>query len=148
MLNATSAKKHVRAIVATCGIEPHVAAWASGTLFGSVSTSTNTSHVLPPTLTKMAKVQYAQTAQLSDGHSEGITCVVFNPEGSLLATAGLDGAVCLWNTTTWCLLDIYYSKTPVTALAWYTDTAVVCGLKDGNLCSLIKADGAVSGASR
>lgn len=33
------------------------------------------------------------------GHHEYVTCAAFSPDGAILATAGKDGAVLLWNTT-------------------------------------------------
>ncbi|KAI0713507.1 WD40-repeat-containing domain protein [Earliella scabrosa] len=86
----------------------------------------------------MSEIKYVQTAHLADGHTKGITSVVFNADGSLLASSGLDGAVCVWDTKTWSLLAVYYAKTPVTALAWFTNEALVCGLEDGILSSLVK----------
>ena len=94
----------------------------------------------------MAKIQYTETVQLADGHSKGITSVAFNHDGTLLATSGLDGAVCIWETSDWKLLDIYYAKTPVLSIAWFNKTSLVCGLKDGVLSSVVK-DGDVSGFS-
>ncbi|KAI0742325.1 WD40-repeat-containing domain protein [Daedaleopsis nitida] len=91
----------------------------------------------------MPEIEYANTALLSDGHSKGITSIAFNADGTLLATSGLDGAVCVWDTKTWSIQDIYYAKTPVTSLAWFTENALVCGLQDGILSMLVK-DGAVS----
>ncbi|KAI0744910.1 WD40-repeat-containing domain protein [Earliella scabrosa] len=89
----------------------------------------------------MSEFSYVQTAHLADGHSKGVTSVVFSTDGSLLASSGLDGAVCIWDTKTWSLLDVYYAKTRVTALAWFTDQALVCGLEDGILSSLARDDG-------
>ncbi|KAI0740502.1 WD40-repeat-containing domain protein [Earliella scabrosa] len=88
----------------------------------------------------MSEIRYTQTAHLMDGHSSGITAVVFNPDGSLLATAGLDGTVCVWDTKTWSLSDVYNSKTKVTLLAWFNNEALVCGLADGIISSMIKGE--------
>lgn len=94
----------------------------------------------------MNQLHYAQTAHLTEGHSQGITTVKFNPTGSFLATGSLDGSVCVWDTETWKLLDVYYAESRVTSLAWYNDTALVCGLEDGIISSLVKDDKA-SGTS-
>ncbi|KAI0702554.1 WD40-repeat-containing domain protein [Earliella scabrosa] len=88
----------------------------------------------------MPGTRYTQTAHLTDGHSGGITAVVFNPDGSFLATAGLDGTVCIWDTKTWLLLDVYRSKAKVTSLAWFDDEALVCGLADGIISSMVKGE--------
>ena len=86
----------------------------------------------------MSELRYTQTAHLSDGHTKGITCVSFNPDGTLLVTAGLDGVVCVWDTKTWSAVDIYYPKTVFTAVAWFSNSAVICGLQDGVLSCLVK----------
>lgn len=91
----------------------------------------------------MSEPHYTQTASLKDGHSKGITSVVFNSDGSLLATAGLDGTACVWDTKNWQLVDIYYAKTAITSLVWFSNDALICGLEDGVLSSLTK-DGEVS----
>ena len=88
----------------------------------------------------MAQFHYTQTAHLSDGHSKGITSVAFNPDVSLLATGGLDGMVCVWNTVTWLLVDIYYPERAVTALTWLTGSTLICGLQDGVLSSVVKVE--------
>jgi WD40 repeat protein len=35
------------------------------------------------------------------GHTDGVTDIAFSPDGSLLASASLDGSVLLWDTQTW-----------------------------------------------
>ncbi|RPD78445.1 WD40 repeat-like protein [Lentinus tigrinus ALCF2SS1-7] len=88
----------------------------------------------------MSESVYTQTAHLSGGHSQGITAISFNPEGSLLATASLDGAVCIWSTNTWTLLDVYRAKVAITSLHWFNDNTLVCGLQDGVMSSLVKKE--------
>lgn len=78
-----------------------------------------------------------QIAHLYGEHSERISCLVFNNSGTLLASAGLDGTVCVWNTTTWNLLNVYYSAKGVTVLAWFSETALICGVEDGILSSVV-----------
>ncbi|KAI0686806.1 WD40-repeat-containing domain protein [Cerioporus squamosus] len=93
---------------------------------------------MPELISQRRATPYKATTHLSGGHSNGITRVAFNPAGSLLASAGLDGTVCIWDTATWSLLDVYYAKTRITAVAWYTDENLVCGLADGFLSALVK----------
>ncbi|RPD60320.1 WD40 repeat-like protein [Lentinus tigrinus ALCF2SS1-6] len=84
----------------------------------------------------MSDIPYTQTAHLTDGHSKGVTALAFNSDGSLLATAGLDGTLCIWNTSTWTLSDVYYAKNPIVSVAWYTANALICGLEDGVMSSV------------
>ncbi len=93
----------------------------------------------------MSEAPYKQTAHLSGGHSKGITAVAFNTEGSFLATADLAGTVCIWNTGTWSILDEYHAGKAVVSIAWVAHNALVCGLEDGTMSSLVKDD-EVSGA--
>lgn len=91
-------------------------------------------------------MKYTQTAQLTGEHSKGITSLVFNASGSFLASASLDGAVCIWDTKTWLLLDVYNSKTPISSIRWATEDSLVCGLSDGILAILVKNGEKASGA--
>ncbi|KAI0681635.1 WD40-repeat-containing domain protein [Earliella scabrosa] len=76
----------------------------------------------------MSEIRYTQTAHLMDGHSSGITAVVFNPDGSLFATRRIGRH------------NVYNSKTKVTSLAWFNNEALVCGLADGIISSMIKGE--------
>ncbi len=88
----------------------------------------------------MSEAPYTQTAHLSGSHSDGITAVAFNAQGSFLATASLDGTVCIWNAGTWSLVDAYHAGKAVTSITWAADNALVCGLGDGNMSSVVKDD--------
>jgi WD40 repeat protein len=44
--------------------------------------------------------RYASVRALT-GHEGNVTGVAFNPEGTVLATSGLDGTVRLWDVETW-----------------------------------------------
>ncbi|RDX51823.1 WD40 repeat-like protein [Lentinus brumalis] len=84
----------------------------------------------------MPHVPYKQTAHLQDAHSKGITRLSFNQDGTFLATAGLDGLVCIWTVETWGLFCTWSAETAVTALAWFTNEALICGLGNGILGTL------------
>ena len=56
-----------------------------------------------------------------DRHRAGVTSVKFSPDGSMLGTADLRGAVILWLTTTWTPLRILEHGTEVYAIAFAPD---------------------------
>lgn len=79
--------------------------------------------------------QYQQKLVLEDGHTQGITAVAFSRDGVYLATAGLDGRVCIWNTDDGKLLHMYKGSSPVLSLAWVPsgEEALLFGTRDGNI---------------
>ncbi|PIL28478.1 hypothetical protein GSI_08516 [Ganoderma sinense ZZ0214-1] len=92
----------------------------------------------PPNMAR----RYTETARLSGGHdAEGITCVGFSTDGTLLGTGGMDGSLCIWNAENGKLLHKYVtiSAIPITSLGWIkTDRlSVMIGNKDGNLIVVV-----------
>ncbi len=73
-----------------------------------------------------------------NGHDGGITKVSFSPEGSYIATAGLDGRVCVWDTESRDLLYSFNGSCPVLSLVWIPpdEDTILCGLQDGNMAIL------------
>ncbi|KAJ3553217.1 hypothetical protein NM688_g3736 [Phlebia brevispora] len=60
-----------------------------------------------------------KTRKLEGEHEQDVVAAAFSPDGSLLATAGLDGVLCVWKTATESL-----------------PTTLLCGLEDGTVgCS-------------
>ncbi len=56
------------------------------------------------------------------GHGDGVSCVAFSPDGTLLATGGFDAAVKLWDPTTGKeRADIGAHKAPVSSLSFAPD---------------------------
>lgn len=79
-----------------------------------------------------------QEMYLARDHYLGITSVAFSFGGTLLATAGLDGRVCIWNVNARRLLHIYTSRTPILSLAWIQsgEDSLLLGYEDGNVATL------------
>ncbi|KAI9069148.1 WD40 repeat-like protein [Trametes sanguinea] len=73
-----------------------------------------------------------------DGHDRGITRVAFSPSGSYLATAGLDGRICVWEIESMQLLYSFDGDSPVLSLLWIppTEDILVCGFHCGNVAVL------------
>ena len=53
----------------------------------------------------------------------------------MVATAGLDGKVCLWVVQTGKLVHATIGKSPVTSLRWIEES-IIFGSKDGNISVL------------
>ncbi|KAI1788724.1 WD40-repeat-containing domain protein [Ganoderma leucocontextum] len=93
--------------------------------------------------------RYTETAHLSEGHdTKGITCVGFNTDGTLLATGGMDGNLCIWDAETGKLLHKYVtvSAVPITSLGWIEAKrpTVMIGNKNGNLIVVVINKGEMS----
>ena len=98
---------------------------------------TRTRTTTRPPLDAMQR-RYQEVAFLSGGHTKGITAVKFNQEGTLLATAGLDAKICLWEVPLGKLLHEANGNSPVTSLQWFKRDveSVLFGTRDGNLLTL------------
>ncbi|KAI0648743.1 WD40-repeat-containing domain protein [Trametes meyenii] len=84
-------------------------------------------------------LRYTEFGRLTNGgHEKGITKVAFSPEGSYLATAGLDGHICVWEVSSRDLLYSFDGSSPVLSLAWlpFNKNTILCGLQDGNMAIL------------
>jgi WD40 repeat protein/serine/threonine protein kinase len=69
------------------------------------------------------KREMAATAKLPDQlpHQAEITSLAYGPDGSLLATGGVDGRVLLWNAKTWQPVHAFEASTPVLCVAFSPD---------------------------
>ncbi|KAI1790680.1 WD40-repeat-containing domain protein, partial [Ganoderma leucocontextum] len=70
-------------------------------------------------------------------HSDTITCVAFNQDGKLLASASLDGNLCIWNVKTGSLCYQYFSGHAVLSIVWADLERILCGLKDGSIACVV-----------
>ncbi|KAF9521452.1 WD40-repeat-containing domain protein [Crepidotus variabilis] len=85
---------------------------------------------------------YEQTLCLS-GHDDTILALCFSPDGALLASAGLDGKLFIWTTTTGAQLhDVIQSEHGFSALLWLDNSSLLSGKEDGTalLITLAKDD--------
>lgn len=84
--------------------------------------------------------KYKQISLLSNGHSKGITAMKFNPLGTMLATGGLDGNICIWEVPTGRLIHNTVGQSPVASLQWVSrgggEEIILLGSKDGNISVL------------
>ncbi|TFK79939.1 WD40 repeat-like protein [Polyporus arcularius HHB13444] len=77
---------------------------------------------------------YQEHRKLANGHTKGITKVVFSPDGTLLATGGLDGRICVWGVEKGVLCHAYSGTSEVLEVVWpATPPGLMCGLGDGHI---------------
>ncbi|RDX44266.1 WD40 repeat-like protein [Lentinus brumalis] len=82
-----------------------------------------------------AKRKYAKKATLVNGHTSGITALAFSPGGTYLASAALDGFVCIWDVDACKLLYRYEGNSVVLSLAWAPsrENTVLFGTRNGHI---------------
>ena len=95
-------------------------------------------HSLLSNILTMAR-RYTETVFLTNGHTQGISCVEFSLDGTLIATGGLDGNLCVWTTDGGRLLHTYACANPITSIAWTPGQrpTIVAGSKAGNIVILV-----------
>ncbi|RPD53261.1 WD40 repeat-like protein [Lentinus tigrinus ALCF2SS1-7] len=82
-------------------------------------------------------LRYKQKVHLNNGHTRGITAVAFSPKGTYVATAGLDGHVCIWRVSDGKLLYRFSGISPVLSITWTgCEESLLFGTKDGNILLL------------
>lgn len=82
-------------------------------------------------------MRYQEYRVLTDIHSDTIACVAFSEDGKLLASAGLDGNLCVWSLKTGLLYYQYFTGHAVLSIVWADFERILCGLKDGSIACLV-----------
>ncbi len=89
-------------------------------------------------------LRYLETACLSRGHTSGITALAFSSKGQFLASAGLDGRVCIWRTDDYRLRHVvsHSGEIAVLSLVWIgpNEDRLICGLKDGKIVTVVVSE--------
>ncbi|KAF9787389.1 WD40-repeat-containing domain protein [Thelephora terrestris] len=70
-----------------------------------------------------------------EGHTSAVTVVEFSPDGKFLASAGDDGVVLIFSTSSWTPMHRFLDVSPVTVLAWHQKRRylLLCGHQSGDL---------------
>ncbi|KAJ2987709.1 hypothetical protein NUW54_g9347 [Trametes sanguinea] len=76
-------------------------------------------------------MRYIQARTFSETHTQGVTSVLFAPDGALLATSDLSGKMCIWDSSSGKLLHVYTAGTSILALCWFGLDEIMCGMADG-----------------
>lgn len=76
---------------------------------------------------------YKRRFRLSGEHFDSITVLSFNPTGTLLASGGIDGRLCLWSTTSGKAMHIITGRLGFLCAAWVDDQSLFVGMEDGVL---------------
>ncbi|KAL1938897.1 hypothetical protein VTO73DRAFT_11277 [Trametes versicolor] len=71
-----------------------------------------------------------------EGHRNAVTAVEFSPNGRQLASAGLDGRVCIWDVKAGTLLYVFSGQSAILSLLWLeSDERLICGMEDGTIAT-------------
>ncbi|RPD78147.1 WD40 repeat-like protein [Lentinus tigrinus ALCF2SS1-7] len=75
-------------------------------------------------------LHYQELYKMSNGHVRGITKVVFSPDGTYLASSGLDGHICIWNVESGELgyVDLSLADGHITWMSFSGDTITIAGI--------------------
>ncbi|KAI0720091.1 WD40-repeat-containing domain protein [Cerioporus squamosus] len=81
-------------------------------------------------------MQYAKAGIMGDagiGHTGGVAALSFSPNGTVIASAGLDAKVCIWKVSDGTLLHVFVGASPVLSLVWVKNGVLLCGAEDGSI---------------
>jgi WD40 repeat protein len=70
-----------------------------------------------------------------EGHTATITAVEFSPDGRFLASAGDDGVMLIFSTSSWSPVCRFLDASPVSVLLWHKKKRylLICGHQSGDL---------------
>ncbi|KAI0648932.1 WD40-repeat-containing domain protein [Trametes meyenii] len=83
--------------------------------------------------------EYTELAVLERGHASPITAVAISPQGTRIASASLDGEVCIWDISSQKPLYIFHGQLPTLTLKWIPEQGedgLLYGMDCGYLASL------------
>ncbi len=84
-------------------------------------------------------IRYVDIGGIGDaekGHQGGVAALAFNRTGEQLASAGLDGKMCIWRVNDGRLLHIFVATSSVLSIAWVEENVVLCGTADGAITTI------------
>ena len=85
-------------------------------------------------------LKYRKSFQLEGGHSQGVACLAFSPDMTILASGGIEGNICIWDVKSTKLLASCKEKNSAGVLSctWKPgrDDSLLCGLQDGFVVEL------------
>lgn len=84
----------------------------------------------------MRYVNAGDIGDLAKGHTAGVAAVAFSPNGAALASAGLDGKVCIWDISNGLLQHVFIGSGSILSLAWAQDGLLLCGVEDGSIAAI------------
>jgi periodic tryptophan protein 2 len=68
------------------------------------------------------------------GHAYGMKCMVYSPDGIIVATGGEDGSIKMWNSTTgFCYCTFKSHTAPITSVCFANSSVVISSSLDGTV---------------
>ena len=82
--------------------------------------------------------RYTEYGRLQGGHDNSVTTLSFSPFGRYIATAALDGTICIWEVLNLKLLCQYSGNDYAVSIAWFPgqEAKLLAGMARGSILSL------------